>query len=334
MFERLAVTHQKIPTKTVSPDQLRDYLGTSTIFTELEEAGLASEIAPYQAYLHDALKTEKDTAKLLKLFDVHKALMSFVIRTAHGVIDLYLARLMQGPGNLTAASRARWLKDFVRLLAGQKTESVFSTYYELAQIAGHLEQIIKNNIPEILELNREEYPIYLSQTLNPVSPVIGASGLTTGRSSQARKFRMPGYPLALVSTDVFQEGEDLHTFCDSVVHYGLSGSPVSLEQKTGRVDRVGSMAQRRLTALERQPADEEYIQVTYPYVKESIEALQIRQICVNLNLFIKSLHDVTSTEQAADDSINLPEAIDSKQPIPDQILTRLKSPYNPTEPPE
>jgi len=105
--------------------------------------------------------------------------------------------------------------------------------------------------------------------------------------------------LALISTDVFQEGEDLHTFCDSVVHYGLSGSPVSLEQKTGRVDRVGSMAQRRLTALERQPADDEYIQVTYPFVKESIEALQIRQICVNLNLFIESLHDVTSTEGAA-----------------------------------
>lgn len=335
LFEHLATTHQKIPTKIVSPDQLQYHLGTSTIFTKLEEAHLASEISPYQAYLHDALKTgktEKNTAKLLKLFDVHKALMSFVIRTAHGVIDLYLARMMQGTGNLTAASRAKWIEDFVGLLAGQRAGSGFSTYYELAQIAEHLEQIIKNNIPEIMDLNRERYTIYLSQTLNPVSPVIGASGLTTGRSSQARKFRMPGYPLVLISTDVFQEGEDLHTFCDSVVHYGLSGSPVSLEQKTGRVDRVGSIAQRRLTALERDPADEEYIQVTYPFVKESIESLQIRQICVNYNLFIESLHDVTSTEGAADDSINLPDAIDSKQPIPDRIPTRLESPYNPTIP--
>jgi len=130
----------------------------------------------------------------------------------------------------------------VAILITQKGTKHFSTYHELVQLAAHLELIIKNNIPHILELNRDEYPTYLRQSLNPVSPVIGASGETSGRSSQARKFRMPGYPLALVSTDVFQEGEDLHTFCDSVVHYGLSGTPVSFEQKTGRVDRVSSMA--------------------------------------------------------------------------------------------
>ena len=100
---------------------------------------------------------------------------------------------------------------------------------------------------------------------------------------------MPGYPLALISTDVFQEGEDLHTFCDSVMHYGLSGSPVSIEQKIGRVDRVGSQAQRRLLAMEDNttPSNDDFIQVTYPFVRESIESFQVRQLCQNINDFIE-----------------------------------------------
>ncbi len=176
---------------------------------------------------------------------------------------------------------------------------------------------------------RDEYARFLQTSLNPVSPIIGASGGTAGRSSQARKFRMPGYPLALVSTDVFQEGEDLHTFCDSVVHYGLSGSPVSIEQKTGRVDRVGSMVQRRLMALERSADEDEFIQVTFPHVKQSIEVLQVRQICHNLNAFIRSLHDVTANDNFSDDEINIEEALRLKEEVPDQILTELTSPYTP-----
>jgi hypothetical protein len=254
-------------------------------------------------------------------------MISFLLRTAHGIIDLYLARLTVGPGNLTASKRERWMEEVVSLLCKQREKSQFSTFYELNQLASHLELIIKNNVPGILELTREEYPTHLRQELNPVSPVIGASGETSGRSAQARKFRMPGYPLALISTDVFQEGEDLHTFCDSVVHYGISGSPVSIEQKTGRVDRVNSMAQRRLIALERQAQEEDFIQVTFPYVKESIETLQIRQVCTNLNKFVEELHDIGSSKIVASDVIDLNEALTSKDEIPEQILRILHSPY-------
>ena len=329
LYEHMAVTCLKAPVQTVGKEKLVNQLTIVTLYTELEASGLAEAVIPYQARLYTALKEGVEVSDSLKLFDIHKTLMSFVLRTAHGIIDIYMARLKQGPGNLTAESRGQWLKDFVAILIAQKGTTHFSTYHELVQLAAHLELIIKNNIPHILELNRDEYPTYLRQSLNPVSPVIGASGETSGRSSQARKFRMPGYPLALVSTDVFQEGEDLHTFCDSVVHYGLSGSPVSLEQKTGRVDRVSSMAQRRLIVLERQAEEEEFIQVTFPYVKESIETLQIRQICKNLNEFIESLHDVAASGQSANDIVDVDEELGCRDDVPDQILTRLHSPYNP-----
>ncbi len=327
LYNHMAMTWMSNPVKNVSRVQLDEQLRTPTLYTELEQTGLAEEIIPYQKKLWVVFEQGGDAADVLTFFDIHQAMLNLLLRTAHGVIDIYLTRLMQGPGNLTSKSRTCWLKDFVRLLKKQKGNPGFSTYRELSRLAAHLELIIKNNLPGIFDLPRDEYPRFLQTSLNPVSPIIGASGDTSGRSSQARKFRMPGYPLALVSTDVFQEGEDLHTFCDSVVHYGLSGSPVGIEQKTGRVDRVGSMVQRRLMALDRHAKEEEFIQVTFPHVKQSIEVLQVRQICHNLNAFIESLHDVTANDDFSNDEINLEEALQLKEEVPDQILTELTSPY-------
>ena len=68
-----------------------------------------------------------------------------------------------------------------------------------------------------------------------------------------RQFRMPGYPLVLVTTDLLQEGEDLHTFCSSIHHYGISWTPSSMEQRIGRIDRVRSQTDRRLSNLLREP---------------------------------------------------------------------------------
>ena len=330
LYRHMAVARLNQSVQTVNKENLISQLMTVTLYSELEVSGLAQAVIPHQKKLYNALKTgNRKVPELLKLFDIHKTLMSFVLRTAHSIIDVYLARLKQGPGNLTVESRAQWINDFVSILLFQRNQTQFSTFHELVNLAEHLELIIKNNIPDIRVKKKAEYPKYLSDSLSPVSPVIGASGETPGRSSQARKFRMPGYPLALVSTDVFQEGEDLHTFCDSVVHYGLSGLPVSLEQKVGRVDRVSSCAERRLMALDREAEEEELIQVAFPYVKESIEVLQIRQVCKNYNEFIESLHEVISNVVSAKDIVQLETELASKEDVPEQILDRLKSPFDP-----
>ena len=333
LYKHMAVTHMENLVETVETEKLVSQLTAVTLYTELENYGLAEAIIPYQTELYNTLKDDPKgtvSSERLKLFDIHKTLMSFVLRTAHGIIDVYLARLKQGPGNLTSESRSQWMKDFVGILSSQRENARFSTYHELTRLATNLELIIKNNIPDILEKNRDEYPRFFRESLSPVAPVIGASGETSGRSFQARKFRMPGYPLALISTDVFQEGEDLHTFCDCVIHYGLSGLPINLEQKVGRVDRVNSMAQRRLIALDRRAEEDEFIQVIFPHVKESIETLQMRQICRNYNEFIESLHDVVSSSDSGNDIVVLEAELASKEEIPEQIFDRLNSPFNPT----
>jgi len=328
LFDHQAASLASKGMHNISANRLIENLTTSTLYTELEVAGFSEAIIPFQEQVYTALKSNDGFEYTIRLFEIHKALLSFLLRTGHGIIDIYLARIKQGTGNLTREKRTTWMRDFVGLLVTQKQNPYFSTWQELLSTAAHLELIIKNNIPDIIDLQIEEYRTFLSRTLNPVSPVIGATGETSGRSAQARKFRMPGYPLALISTDVFQEGEDLHTFCDSVVHYGISGSPVSIEQKTGRVDRVSSLAQRRLQALERQAEEEEYIQVTFPFVRESIETLQIRKLCQNINMFIHSLHDVSGRNIQYDDTVSIDELKD-KIDIPEQIMDKLHSPFDP-----
>jgi len=79
-------------------------------------------------------------------------------------------------------------------------------------------------------------------------------------------------------------------------------------------------------------ADEQLIQVTFPFVKESIEVLQVRQLCHNINAFIESLHDVSPQTLDVSDVIDTELALQDRSAIPEQIKTPLKSPYVPKVP--
>lgn len=57
-------------------------------------------------------------------------------------------------------------------------------------------------------------------------------------------FNTPLYPMVLVANEVMQEGLDLHHHCRRVVHHDLAWNPAALEQRVGRVDRLGSLVQR------------------------------------------------------------------------------------------
>jgi len=329
------ITTSEVVEKEISLADLKDNLCIDTLYTGLEENGLLSVILPLQEVVYTKLKENNWDIELFDKLDTNCHLISLCIRTGHGVIDLYLSRLKQGVANLTIATRKSWIQDFIICLKEQQGKTEFSTFNELHSLSDQLDLIIKVNIPEVYDVPVASRRTYISHRLNPVSPFIGATGETSAsRSAQARKFRMPGYPLGLVSTNVFQEGEDLHTFCDSVVHYGLSGSPVSIEQKTGRVDRVNSISQRRFTLHEKnaeKTKEEDLIQVTFPYIKESIELLQVRQLCHNINGFIESLHELESPKMVKQDIVNTNKALQDKSSIPEQISCFLKSPYVPNK---
>ena len=55
-------------------------------------------------------------------------------------------------------------------------------------------------------------------------------------------FNTPFFPEVLVASSVMAEGVDLHQDCRHVIHHDLAWNPSTLEQRTGRVDRIGSKA--------------------------------------------------------------------------------------------
>lgn len=56
-------------------------------------------------------------------------------------------------------------------------------------------------------------------------------------------FNTPFYPEVLIASSVMAEGVDLHLNCRYVLHHDLCWNPSTLEQRSGRVDRIGAKAE-------------------------------------------------------------------------------------------
>ncbi|MCA9730027.1 MAG: hypothetical protein KC729_20255, partial [Candidatus Eisenbacteria bacterium] len=163
------------------------------------------------------------------------------------------------------------------------------------------------------------------------------------------QFRMPGYPLVLVSTDVLQEGEDLHTFCSDVFHYGVAWTPSSMEQRIGRIDRVRSQTDRRLARLSsladsRSPepdsdasdrdagagaaiADQDKLQVYIPHLEDTVEVLQVRRVLSRMNTFLRLMHEGLTVDKREERRIDVKREIALFDRVVPQITEVLRTAF-------
>jgi superfamily II DNA or RNA helicase len=86
------------------------------------------------------------------------------------------------------------------------------------------------------------------------------------REKLREAFNTPLFPMVLIANEVMQEGLDLHRSCRRVVHHDLAWNPAQLEQRVGRVDRLGS-----LTARLRAKDPSVTLDVLYPLIKNTID---------------------------------------------------------------
>jgi hypothetical protein len=142
-----------------------------------------------------------------------------------------------------------------------------------------------------------------------------------------RQFRMPGYPLVLITTDLLQEGEDLHTFCSAVHHYGISWMPSSMEQRVGRVDRVSSLTDRRLTQLAAPPMGEQLLQVYYPHLANTVEVLQVKRVLERLNRFMRLMHEDLGSHDGGQRTLDVSKEILRIQRDLEQLREPLKTAF-------
>jgi superfamily II DNA or RNA helicase len=65
------------------------------------------------------------------------------------------------------------------------------------------------------------------------------------RARLMRAFNTPFFPDILVCSEVMGEGVDLQRFCRHIIHHDLAWNPSTIEQRTGRIDRLGCKAEGR-----------------------------------------------------------------------------------------
>ena len=78
-----------------------------------------------------------------------------------------------------------------------------------------------------------------------------------------------------------QEGIDLHRECRHVIHHDLPWNPATLEQRTGRVDRIGSKAERLVTPDNPKGC----LDVVVPYIANTYDEYRFRKVHARSHLF-------------------------------------------------
>jgi superfamily II DNA/RNA helicase len=113
-----------------------------------------------------------------------------------------------------------------------------------------------------------------------------AVALVTGRTKEdARQrafdgFNSPLLPEILVCTQVGAEGIDLHRYCRFVVHYDLPWNPAIIEQRTGRVDRIGSK-----TFRERERDQTSLLDIAVPFLAGTYDERIFEEVRVRAQTF-------------------------------------------------
>lgn len=112
------------------------------------------------------------------------------------------------------------------------------------------------------------------------------------RAGLCAAFNSPLLPDILICTAIGSEGIDLHRQCADVIHHDLPWNPAKLEQRNGRVDRVGSLAQM---------SDGLFINIGIPFLAHNYEQYQYDKVFSRAQKFEVLLgspeFDATVTEE-------------------------------------
>ena len=117
-----------------------------------------------------------------------------------------------------------------------------------------------------------------------VALVDGATGQEQ-RDRVFSGFNTPFLPDVLICTSVGQEGIDLHRHCRHVVHYDLPWNPATIEQRTGRADRIGSKTFREREAERRRGQAPSFLSVGVPYLAGTYDERIYEEVRVRAQTF-------------------------------------------------
>jgi superfamily II DNA or RNA helicase len=140
--------------------------------------------------------------------------------------------ILAAPGLADAARERHWLATIVEAAEGAVHDE--SKLRFVARLLGRIQEpaIVFTEYRDTLERMRQA----LSGTGRNITVLHGGMNAPE-RSAAQHGFNSTGS--LLIATDAASEGLNLHHRCRIVIHFELPWSPARLEQRTGRVDRIG-----------------------------------------------------------------------------------------------
>jgi hypothetical protein len=291
-----------------APENAERRLEEPTFFTELRaRSALCHLLWPDSA--------EADFRSAFRERELRRMLLSGTARLGHAFIDLWTLAVRQ-LGSLNVGIRQdeedgtsglidAYLDELERQMTSGDAE--FRAFRELQMAAENFGLIVNVNVPDLWRTPLPEAARTIGRLLGRQQPIGGMFGEIN--QTLVRQFRLPGYPFVLITTDLLQEGEDLHTFCSAVYHYGISWMPSSMEQRIGRIDRVNSESERRLTRLNGHPDGDHKLQVYYPHLRDTVEVLQVERVLERMNRFIRLMHRDLAQPEGERKQVHIPDEI-------------------------
>lgn len=122
------------------------------------------------------------------------------------------------------------------------------------------------------ETNRKQMKLGLKNSANAVA-IINANTTNEARVRYQAGFNTPFYPQILIVTSTMQEGVDLQKECKEIIHYDMEWNPASLEQRVGRVDRIGSLISKL-----REEGSMDMLNIYYPFIRKTIDETIYRTV--------------------------------------------------------
>ncbi len=198
---------------------------------------LVGGLAPRRLVRHDVVPSP---AERQFRADVRERLASGGLRASGAAMASLLKRLDSSPRAAAAALAAHKQKELAQraaTLEGPSADAKAKALLELVQ-----------------RIHREEPGAKIllfceaRESLDYVRDVLGRGGVESAlyhgdldqleRDRQVARFRDPEGPAVLLSTEVGGEGHNFQ-FCHHLINYDLAWSPAAIEQRIGRLDRIG-----------------------------------------------------------------------------------------------
>lgn len=218
-----------------------------------------------------------------------------------------LTRALTGNADASAMTMQSRIHEFLLFVKELHTRGQQQATHEddapSDQLTDYLRAIAVQTRGEDDEAARESSTFRVQQ---PVRMVYGKTQRET-RERLMLAFNSPMFPEILISSAVLSEGIDLHKFCRYVIHHDLCWNPSTLEQRTGRVDRIRCKAE-----LSRRP-----IVIYEPFLAGSADEKMFRVVQDRERWFQIVMGQNFQLDEATS------EAFANRIPLPDELARKL-----------